>query len=99
VRRLAAACLGAAAFISSPVTACPACPAGRQARSEVWSCGFGENLLRMLLPFVVIGVICASIEWTARAPAPVFEKFRKRRRSKQRDGRSHDEVLTDGEHA
>jgi hypothetical protein len=82
VHRLVAACLTAAALIAPPVTACPTCPAGREARSEVWTGAFGENLLHTLLPFVVIGVICACVEWMDRA-TPVTEKLRKRRRSKQ----------------
>lgn len=44
---------------------CPSCPAGREARSEVWNDQFGAHLVAALLPFLVIGAICARVEkWT-----------------------------------
>jgi hypothetical protein len=50
----------------TPARACPSCPAGRQARSEVWNDDFGFNLLVALLPFLVVGAICARAEAIGR---------------------------------
>ncbi len=42
--------------------ACPNCPLGVQARSEVWNDNFTYYLVVALLPFVMVGLICRSIE-------------------------------------
>lgn len=42
--------------------ACPSCPVGKLARSQVCSDGFLSHLTAVLLPFVVLGVITVWVE-------------------------------------
>lgn len=52
-----------ASFARSEVAeACPSCATGESARSEVWADDFGYYLCVALLPFVIIGAICAYVE-------------------------------------
>jgi hypothetical protein len=63
-----AAALGTLAR-TTPAAACPDCAVGKQARSEVWGHDFGFNLFVALLPFVIIGAICARAEAVGRPRA------------------------------
>jgi hypothetical protein len=71
--------LGLGSFLTAlalplPALACPDCALGREARRSVWSDDFAHHLAVALLPFVVIGAICAHVEargrrpWTERNP-------------------------------
>jgi hypothetical protein len=73
VCRTAGASLAVVAALSAggPAEACPSCPVGRQARSEVWNCDFEQNLFYALLPFLVIGAVCLGVERIGRKPAPL----------------------------
>jgi hypothetical protein len=55
--------------LTTPAAACPDCAIGKQARSEVWGRDFGFNLFVALLPFVIIGAICARAEGVGRPRA------------------------------
>jgi hypothetical protein len=52
----------------APARACPNCAAGREARAAVWSDGFVRNLATAVLPFVVIGAVCARLHDVGRRP-------------------------------
>lgn len=68
-RRVAAALGLALAFGLAPAQACPNCDPGREARADVWSDGFFlRNLATAVLPFVVIGAVCASVQKIGRRP-------------------------------
>jgi hypothetical protein len=62
----AALALVAVAAVAFSAGACPNCPAGRQARCEVWNDHFGFNLFVVLLPFLLIGAICFCAERSRR---------------------------------
>ncbi|MET0387268.1 MAG: hypothetical protein ABW321_14965 [Polyangiales bacterium] len=67
-------CLAIALFMAVLVFArtayaCPSCAEGIQARSDVLSDGFGQNLLIAVLPFVLIGGICLRAEEVGRSAA------------------------------
>ena len=55
---------------AAPASACPSCPVGQQARSQVWNEGFGYNLFVAALPFLVIGLVCWCAEAIGRSQAP-----------------------------
>jgi hypothetical protein len=63
---VAAAVLAGGLALPSSAGACPSCPIGNQARSEVWNQDFGFNVFVALLPFLVIGAICARVEAIGR---------------------------------
>jgi hypothetical protein len=46
---------------------CPNCQVGIEARAQFSSDGFGFNLGAVLLPFLIVGAICLSIERLARS--------------------------------
>ncbi len=46
--------------------ACPNCPAAEQARSQVWRDRFADNLAVAVLPFVIIGAVCARAHGIGR---------------------------------
>jgi uncharacterized membrane protein len=50
----------------SQAQACPNCELGRQARSEVWTSGFGANLIGALLPFLVVAITSVRVGSFAR---------------------------------
>ena len=57
----------AALFFSvAPALACPSCPPGREARSEVWSDGFARNLATAIVPFLLIGAVALRAEAIGR---------------------------------
>ena len=43
--------------VARPAGACPDCAVGRQARAQLWTDGFSQNLLLALAPFLVIGAL------------------------------------------
>lgn len=47
---------------ASVAVACPSCPIGRAARQQVCSDGFVTNLLSVILPFIVIGLLTVWVE-------------------------------------
>jgi hypothetical protein len=61
-----AATVAAALAAAAPALACPSCPEGQKARSEVWSDGFATNLAVAVLPFVVIGAVAAGADGIGR---------------------------------
>jgi hypothetical protein len=48
--------------------ACPDCAVGRTARSQVWGEDFALYLLLTVLPFLLIGAVCLSVEAIGRPP-------------------------------
>jgi hypothetical protein len=58
--------LTAAVAFASPARACPDCAAGQQARREVWRDDFAFYLSVAVLPFLLIGAVCARIEAMGR---------------------------------
>ncbi len=42
--------------------ACPDCVPGKVARAQVWDQQLVSNLLAALLPFLVVGVVCAWVD-------------------------------------
>jgi hypothetical protein len=58
--------LGAALALTRTVAACPNCAEGVLARQAVLQEHFGRNFACAVLPFVVIGAICAGVERMGR---------------------------------
>jgi hypothetical protein len=61
--------MGAAGVLlafSPPAAACPSCAEGVLARQAVWQEGFGRNFACALLPFLIIGAVCAGAERIGR---------------------------------
>jgi hypothetical protein len=62
MRALSTMILALALFdMPAAVSACPNCPTARAARVEVFDQDFGHNLLMALAPFLVVGVVAASV--------------------------------------
>ena len=55
-------------LVAPHAVACPSCVEGVQARAAVWQDDFGPQLVVVLLPFLVIGVLCARAEAIGRLP-------------------------------
>jgi hypothetical protein len=53
---------------STSLSACPNCALGREARALICQADFGPNLLAVVLPFLVIGAVCAQVEKAGLAP-------------------------------
>ena len=57
-------------MVAGPAGACPDCTVGREARAQLWSDGFGLNLLLALVPFLVIGAVSLWANRIGRAAEP-----------------------------
>lgn len=58
----AAGVCAVALALSQPVAACPSCAEGSAARGAVLQDHFGRNLACTVLPFLIIGAVCAGVE-------------------------------------
>ena len=61
-----AATVAGALAAAAPALACPSCPEGQKARSEVWNDDFATNLAVAALPFIVIGAVAARADGIGR---------------------------------
>jgi hypothetical protein len=50
----------------APALACPRCAVGQEARRQVWQDDFFPHLAAAVLPFVIIGAICARLHALGR---------------------------------
>lgn len=62
---MAAASMAALA-LTAPASACPGCALGQEARREVWRDDFFPHLAVAVLPFIIIGAICARLHTLGR---------------------------------
>lgn len=53
-------------FTVAPALACPRCSVGQEARRQVWQDDFFSHLVVAVLPFVIIGAICARVHALGR---------------------------------
>ena len=56
--------------LSGPAAACPRCAEGMLARAAVLREDFGRNFAFSVLPFLIIGAVCARVEGIGRPRAP-----------------------------
>jgi hypothetical protein len=50
----------------APAVACPRCVVGQEARRQVWQDDFLPHLAVAVLPFIIIGAICARLHALGR---------------------------------